>query len=310
VADLAHLLAELVENGLQFSPPEARVRITSGLRPDGGCAVTIEDRGIGLSGVDLSSANDLLARPPEVDLRLSKRLGFHVVSRLAARYGIGVELGPTPGGGVTATVQLPAELLAPAEATVVGPPIEAAPATAPTSGRLSRRPATVAGRVLAPAANGPTSGGRPLIDPMTLPVVPRPAEVVAGRVEGTAVVAPREPVTAAAAVAPAPIVPPPAPVPPGAAAADPAPGGLPRRVPQAALHPDLAAPTTASAVPAARAAAPQAAGSGGRSAEVVRSVLSSFQAGQSRGRTDAQTAHRLGGPPDHEPSVHDEQEHR
>jgi hypothetical protein len=80
-------------------------------------------------------------------------------------------------------------------------------------------------------------------------------------------------------------------------------------VPQAALHPDLAAPTTATAVPAARAAIPPAAGSGGRSADVVRSVLSSFQAGQNRGRTEAQATHP-GGRPEHEQPVHDEQELR
>lgn len=90
VADLAHLVAELVENGLQFSPPETRVRIANLRRPDGGCELRIEDRGIGMAAADRDAANDLLASPPEVDLRVAKRLGLHVVSRLAVRYGVRV----------------------------------------------------------------------------------------------------------------------------------------------------------------------------------------------------------------------------
>ena len=59
---------------------------------------------------DLASANALLADPPEVDLSVSKRLGFHVVARLAARHGIRVVLSPTPGSGITASVALPGSL--------------------------------------------------------------------------------------------------------------------------------------------------------------------------------------------------------
>jgi hypothetical protein len=59
---------------------------------------------------DLAAANTLLAEPPEVDLSVSKRLGFHVVSRLAARHGIRVALSPTPGSGITASVALPGSL--------------------------------------------------------------------------------------------------------------------------------------------------------------------------------------------------------
>ena len=51
---------------------------------------------------DLAAANALLANPPEVDLSVSQRLGFHVVARLAARHGIPVSLSATPGSGITA----------------------------------------------------------------------------------------------------------------------------------------------------------------------------------------------------------------
>ena len=112
VTDLTHLLAELVENAVRFSPPEASVIIR--LRPypatPGSHVLTIEDCGIGMRREDLDDANDLLAHPQEVDLSVSQRLGLHVVARLAERHGISVSLSLTPGSGVTAVVVLPASL--------------------------------------------------------------------------------------------------------------------------------------------------------------------------------------------------------
>nr|WP_239028974.1 ATP-binding protein [Pseudonocardia acidicola] len=112
VADLTHLLAELTENAVRFSPPESSVMIRARANPqdDGGQLLTVEDRGVGMPAEDLAAANELLARPPEVDLSVSQRLGFHVVARLAARHGIGVSLSAAPGSGVTAVVALPAVL--------------------------------------------------------------------------------------------------------------------------------------------------------------------------------------------------------
>jgi signal transduction histidine kinase len=150
VTDLTHLLAELVENAVRFSPPEASVIIR--LRPSpaspGSHVLTIEDCGIGMRREDLDAANELLAHPQEVDLSVSQRLGLHVVARLAERHGISVSLSATPGSGVTAVVVLPASIFgdlsldAPAPAlrqhampvgsvAVAGPAIPAPPAPAP-----------------------------------------------------------------------------------------------------------------------------------------------------------------------------------
>jgi signal transduction histidine kinase len=113
VADLAHLVAELIENATTFSPPSSEVRVRSHLTPgeSGAIVLSIEDSGIGMPEDDLRRANALLAEAPEVDLGRSTMLGFHVVARLAKRYGLGVRLAPTPGGGVTAMVTLPDELV-------------------------------------------------------------------------------------------------------------------------------------------------------------------------------------------------------
>ena len=112
VTDLTHLLAELTENAVRFSPPDTSVTVRS--RPDrreeGAWLLTVEDWGIGMAPEVLAATNALLADPPELDFSVSQRLGFHVVARLAARHGIDVMLSATPGSGVTALVRIPAML--------------------------------------------------------------------------------------------------------------------------------------------------------------------------------------------------------
>ncbi|MCX4759981.1 nitrate- and nitrite sensing domain-containing protein [Streptomyces sp. NBC_01275] len=110
VADLTHLLAELVENAAQFSPPHTRVRITG--EPVGnGYAVEVEDRGLGMGKETLTEANRRIAQSEALDLFDSDRLGLFVVSRLAARHGVKVHLRTSPYGGTTAVVLLPTALL-------------------------------------------------------------------------------------------------------------------------------------------------------------------------------------------------------
>jgi signal transduction histidine kinase len=113
VADLTHLLAELIENAVRFSPPEANVTIRTRpyLRAAGAQLLTIEDWGVGMPPADLAAANELLRHRGELEVSV-ERLGFHVVSRLARRHDIEVSLTPTPGCGITAVVMLPARLFA------------------------------------------------------------------------------------------------------------------------------------------------------------------------------------------------------
>ena len=113
VADLAHLLAELIENATTFSPPDRAVRVRSQVPPDDptSTVLSIEDQGIGMTDDELVEANALLAEAPEVDLGQQRTLGFHVVARLSQRYGLVVRLVATPGGGATALVTLPGDLV-------------------------------------------------------------------------------------------------------------------------------------------------------------------------------------------------------
>lgn len=110
VADLTHLLAEIIENAAQFSPPHTRVRITG--EPVGnGYVVEVEDRGLGMGTETLAEANHRIEQSEALDLFDSDRLGLFVVSRLAARHGIRVHLRTSPYGGTTAVVLLPTALL-------------------------------------------------------------------------------------------------------------------------------------------------------------------------------------------------------
>jgi signal transduction histidine kinase len=110
VADLTHLLAELVENAAVFSPPHTQVRL-HGEPVANGFVLEIDDRGLGLTPDALLEANLRLAETPEFELSDTDRLGLFVVSRLAQRHGVRVSLRQSPYGGTTAVVLVPAQLL-------------------------------------------------------------------------------------------------------------------------------------------------------------------------------------------------------
>jgi signal transduction histidine kinase len=240
VTDLTHLLAELVENAVRFSPPEASVIIR--LRPHpaspGAHLLTIEDCGIGMRREDLDAANDLLARPQEVDLSVSQRLGLHVVARLAERHNIKVSLSLTPGSGITAVVVLPERLFSdlPAEAPAsIGHQLAkpmAAVAVAPPAAPAASAPGIGNGHGNGDAAHSLDGSGG---------AVGPPSDFGLGEVEPwwgwwEPVVAPDGPAddssyTAVADDGPAEPAPPPV--------AAPADTGLARRVPQSHLAPEL-----------------------------------------------------------------------
>ena len=112
VNDVVHLIAELVENSTTFSPPNTRVTITGGIVGHG-FAVDIEDRGLGIEPDAMAAINEQLASPPEFDLANSDQLGLFVAGKLAARHGIRVTLRMSPYRGTTAVVVLPWEIIVP-----------------------------------------------------------------------------------------------------------------------------------------------------------------------------------------------------
>ncbi|MFI8301665.1 ATP-binding protein [Streptomyces nigra] len=112
-ADVIHLLAELVENAAQFSPPDTTVDVRVEEAP-AGLVVEIDDRGLLMPALQRIQTNQLLASPEQFDLtaQLSTgRIGLYVVAYLAQRHQIRVEIQTNVYGGNQAVVLLPRALL-------------------------------------------------------------------------------------------------------------------------------------------------------------------------------------------------------
>lgn len=108
-SDLIHVLAELFDNATSFSPPESPVRVSWADDGDD-IELTITDQGIGLAPGALVEANTLLGMPPDLDLAASERMGLVVVSHLAARHQIRVNL-VSSSSGTSAKVRIPGEVM-------------------------------------------------------------------------------------------------------------------------------------------------------------------------------------------------------
>ncbi|MCZ7423941.1 nitrate- and nitrite sensing domain-containing protein [Verrucosispora sp. WMMA2121] len=282
VGAVIHLLAELIENGVTFSPPHTSVEVR-GQPVANGFAVEIEDRGPGMTEADRAAANHRIGDGGELTHGDASRLGLYVVSRLATRHGVRVRLRESAYGGTTAVVLIPSDL-------IIGDESEpSVPGKASATGADGSGPSTEprGGPAQSAALNGPT--------------VPTGLPVTTASVHGS----PWQPRRSAN---------------PGpSAGADPAgqptePGhltasgigltrtesGLPVRVRQASLAPALRAE-------------PEAVAEGDdtiREPEQVRRMMSSYQTGTRRGRSDAARLLGAGGRPgpDDESDDADQQE--
>jgi signal transduction histidine kinase len=107
--DLAHLLAELMENATQFSQPATRVTVRTRRLHDG-VLLEIDDQGIGIVAEELADFNRRLHEAASVEVASDRRLGLFVVGKLAARFGVDVSLLRLPDG-TRVRVRLPNSLL-------------------------------------------------------------------------------------------------------------------------------------------------------------------------------------------------------
>lgn len=174
VADMTHLVAELLENATVFSPPHTGVQV-QGERVANGVTLEIHDRGLGMAPDALLEANLRLAETPEFELSDTDRLGLFVVSRLAQRQGVRVSLQPSPYGGTTAVVLIPGLILN-EQAEGAADTLERGKSTQPTRGltpalaqrlALGKREGDEAARTAsrqfrAPNPLPPRRGGRPV----------------------------------------------------------------------------------------------------------------------------------------------------
>lgn len=280
-ADLIHLLAELVENGLTFSPPSRPVEVRGRFGP-GGYTLVVTDSGVGMGAAELERANRRLSGNETFTVAPSRYLGHYVAGRLADRIGAAVSLLEAPTGGVAAKVTIPGHLVSVPEAQP-----EPAPGPLPVA--------------------APTGAGAPSFEPVASidpPAIPAPPPTGTFRVDGAPPVLVGAQVVPAERVAPAP----PEPVVTGA--------GLAKRVPGARRPGSGVTASVRSARTGESVTAPERARLAGEArAANVASLLTAFTSGVARGRDDAAAvpdrvpagaAHE----PSHEPSTPDPEIHR
>ncbi|MEU8509309.1 ATP-binding protein [Streptomyces brevispora] len=164
VADVIHLLAELVENATVFSAPQTQVMLRA-QRVTAGLALEVEDRGLGMPANEQKRMNALLADPDQVNVaRLLQdgRIGLFVVASLARRHGIAVRLQSNIYGGTQAVLVLPQSLLGAED------DVSAGSGTAPPPGPVHRPPPLDEAAAHRDHGPGPT----PAPEPERRPYVP------------------------------------------------------------------------------------------------------------------------------------------
>jgi signal transduction histidine kinase len=107
VSDVAHLLAELIENATIFSPKDTQVQVVMQEVSSGGVLIEIRDKGIGVSEARLADMNWRLDNPPTIDVSVSRHMGLFAVARLAERHRVRVRLRSAAPQGLSALVWLP-----------------------------------------------------------------------------------------------------------------------------------------------------------------------------------------------------------
>jgi signal transduction histidine kinase len=165
VNDVVHLVAEIVENATTFSSEDTQVYVSGHPLTSGGVLLDITDSGVGITDQEMAHANWRLDNPPVVDVAVSRRMGLFVVGRLAARHGIRVRLRHAPSGGLTTLIWLPETIAAQEAAAPIGrlrrfeveehgQPVPSLSAPTPTDVATMPRPtiSTITGAAAAQAA--------------------------------------------------------------------------------------------------------------------------------------------------------------
>jgi signal transduction histidine kinase len=113
---VTHLVAELLENATKWSPADQPVTVRTVVVPSGTLSVEIDDFGLLLRQEKLAELNRLLSRPDEVNIDAQLRqgqIGLYVTALIAQKYGLRVQLRPSPQDGNQAVVVFPPRLLEP-----------------------------------------------------------------------------------------------------------------------------------------------------------------------------------------------------
>ncbi len=138
-ADVVHLLTELVDNALTYSPPNSTVTVGSRTTAQG-VVIDIADAGLGMAADQLAKINQTLGADGEVTPDTARRMGLFVVSRLSQRHGVSTSLRGNDEGGTTATVTLPVAILPELAAPATPKPRGTVLTPVPTKASKNRAP--------------------------------------------------------------------------------------------------------------------------------------------------------------------------
>lgn len=174
--EVAHLLAELIDNGLEHSDPATNV-VVRAQRVAAGLLIEVEDRAtLLMDPAQRDMLNHLLAHPDQADVAAQVRnghLGLITTAKIAARHGLKVWLVMNAMGGTTAHVIIPNRYLVAASPAVGTVTISAEPVP---DARQPAHAGAVQQRVRPAPDNGGAAGRLPQRQRVDRPMPPTAAE--------------------------------------------------------------------------------------------------------------------------------------
>jgi anti-sigma regulatory factor (Ser/Thr protein kinase) len=184
--DLSRVLAELLDNAANHSPPAVQVRVSAHLTEQGSVLIRIEDGGIGLPPDRLADLNRRLSQALRLDDDAVRHMGLAVVRRLGERHDLQVSLHRRLPNGTTATVLVPPALVTelpeegwsgtqtvPANGRRFRYPVPESREAVPANDAVLEAPATAAPSGL--PRQGAPSSSRPAVESAAPPTQSRPS---------------------------------------------------------------------------------------------------------------------------------------
>lgn len=187
VEPVVHVVAELLANATQCSPPSTQVLVVI-RQVQRGAVVEIDDCGVGMGSRELDRARQVASGKEHIgiaDLGEVPQTGLAVVGAYARQLGLRVDLVESVYGGLRAVVMVPSEITVPASAATdtLAPAVdEAWRASAPTGAvpaagtppvRVPSSPTAAVEVPAAPAPPGEPAPAAPAVPPSARPALPQ-----------------------------------------------------------------------------------------------------------------------------------------
>jgi signal transduction histidine kinase len=163
VEPLIHLVAELLANATQSSPPSTKVLVAV-RNVQRGAVIEIDDGGVGMDDYQLEQARETVSgrRVVEVgEVGEIPQTGLAVIGHYVRRHGLLADLMPSPYGGIRAVVLIPSDLVETLEPVAVPVPQRTAPPRQSFEAFEAFEPAEPAAESAEPVEPAPGEGELP-----------------------------------------------------------------------------------------------------------------------------------------------------